>query len=300
MDVKQFNDLQVKVSTLEKSIENINQKLSAFSIDAQLFIKKKNSIKPSISSKVAFDQNGLIVNSEDLVESDIPTLSIDKIKSLRRELNRKIDKSELNKILIDNINNLTPGEIVNTGIKINYDKNGLIVNSSNNLLENDIPDLSIDKIIDLKSNLDHIKSLLESRNNKENNKNNEVIDSNILLDNKNLRKRIKDIESRLSVRMDNLESNLDKYASKESVENVIKVIDSLPITSNIESSNDSKILDHNQFDFNQIDYDNIINRISNLEKSMQYIINQFDKISELIKLNDKIDKMWNYFISKNI
>jgi len=284
MDIKQFNEMQIKLQTLENSISNINQKLSAMEIDNQFYIKKNKSIKPSISSKVTFDENGIIIDSQDLEESDIPTLSIDKIKSLRRELSKKIDKSELLKIIDDKIKdyNFTPGEIINTGIKINYDKHGLIVDSANNLIPEDIPNLSIDKIDNLSNELNHIKSLIDSINYEKNTTSESVQQSQ----HTDYEKMIKNMELRIITHINNFESKLQKFASKDSVQNVVKLINQFDTN----QKNDFDTKSKNNSD-NKIDMNNILNRISNIEKSIQSIMNQFNKISELIKLNKRIDDL---------
>ena len=159
MNIDLLNNLQKKLESLESTIDGINKKITALTIDNQYFIKRNNVIKPSIGYKISYDSNGLIIKGENLDESDIPTLSINKIRGLQRELNKKIDKSEIDKLLNNKTSELLKGNIVSTGCKVNIDDNGHVVSISN-LLPEDIPNLQIDQITGLHDELDYIKELI--------------------------------------------------------------------------------------------------------------------------------------------
>lgn len=78
-----------EIASIKKSIEDINarfeiieKQLTKLELNQNDFIKKTKEIKKGISTKVAFDSNGLITNSLSLVPEDIPEISITKIKNL--------------------------------------------------------------------------------------------------------------------------------------------------------------------------------------------------------------------------
>ena len=283
MNIEIINNIQKRMDLLELSFDKINKKLNALLIDNQSYIKRNNLIKPSIASKISYDGNGLVIKGEDLEEFDIPTLSIDKIKELRRELNKKINKSEINNFLSNKYRELQKSDIVGTGCKINYDKNGLVINTSD-LLQEDIPDLSIDKIIGLSKELNYIKSLIN--NIEENNSKNEVDDNIIIQSNENKKLTENDIPISIINRLNKLEANFIKFASKQiSSDKLIKLIENMKSENN---DNNITPISKNESSKN-MDNENILNRINSLELSMQKILNQFHKISELLKLNKRLE-----------
>jgi len=290
MNVEIINNIQKKIDSLESSFENMNKKLNALLIDNQSLVKRNNLIKPSIATKISYDGNGLILKGEDLEESDIPTLSIDKIKGLRRKLNKKINKSEINNLLVNEDRELKKTDIIGTGCKVNYDRNGLIINTSN-LLQEDIPELSIDKIIGLSKELDYIKSLINNAT-EENKSNDKIIDNNIIQFNDNKKLTENDIPISIINRLNKLEANFIKFASKQiSSDKLIKLIENIKS----EKDNNDNIINtiSKKESSKNNDNENILNRINSLELSMQKILNQFHKISELLKLNKRLESIEN-------
>lgn len=163
MNPEKIIELQNKVTNLEESISDISKVINVLKIDSQLFLKRNVDIPPGIATKIAYDKNGLVIDGNKLKASDIPEITIDGVKDLRRILDEKVTKYDLSKSLESNLSlyNNAPGDIVNTGCKINYDANGRIVSSAN-LAIDDLPDISITDILDLSDELDLIKSQLIS------------------------------------------------------------------------------------------------------------------------------------------
>jgi len=285
MNVDLLNNLQKKIMSLEENINDINKKISSILIDNQSFVKKNTNSRSSIGYKIYYDINGLIIKSEDLTEMDIPTLSIDKIKGLRRELNKKIDKSEINNMLNREDRELVKSDIIGTGCKVNYDKNGLIVSTSN-LLQEDIPILSIDKIDKLSDELSYIKSLIKNNTNESKNDTNNIIEVN----KKKEKLTENDIPISIITRINNLDAKLTNFASKESVDNLFKLLDN---KSSNDTNNELTPISRRKEITKNTDIDLINNRLNSLELTMQKILNQFNKISEILKFNKKLESIEN-------
>lgn len=159
MNPETIIDFQNRITSMEESIQDIIKIIKGIKIDNNMKLNSNVPIPPGISCKVAYDSNGIILKGDKLSESDIPVLQIEKVDGLRRILDSKINKSDINNLGIrqDIIDN-TVGEIIATGTKINYDKNGHVVSSSD-ITVNDIPELPIDHIADLREELDMIKNI---------------------------------------------------------------------------------------------------------------------------------------------
>lgn len=152
-----MENLELKIAEMEETIRTLQQCVAAFKIDKQLMIKREKLIKAGIATKVVYNADGLIVDVQELLSSDIPTLPISKIDGLSEELNRKIGIDQLSSIntRIDQI--LEPGNTVKTGTKVNIDAKGRVTNVSD-LLPSDIPTLPISHIEGLSDKLDEISS----------------------------------------------------------------------------------------------------------------------------------------------
>lgn len=155
---QQMKQILSDVASLREDVIDIKRVINGLKINEQRFIKANNSIPPGIATKVSYDSNGLITNGTKLESSDIPEITIDHINGLRRLLNEKISNSEFERLRIESSNNgLKKGNIVGSGIKVNFDEHGLIVSISD-LLESDIPSIPISKV----TGLDDVLKLLES------------------------------------------------------------------------------------------------------------------------------------------
>ena len=226
---------------LQDDIRQLRKDVNALRINEQRYLKSNTLIPPGIACKVSYDGYGLIVNGTKLESSDIPELPIDHIISLRKILDDKIGSNEFKKLQIEASNNvIKKGNIVGSGIKVNYDHNGLVISTSD-LLVDDIPELPIQKIDGLLEKL----SLLESHHKTEMVDDNNTITPGIFCkisyDNKgrvisgsNLD--INDIPIELINRINSFESMLPMLATGDVVraigENVLKKLDSNnPITS---------------------------------------------------------------------
>ena len=150
------------IDELNKAVSSLTEIVHGLKINEQMYLKSNPSITSGISTKVAYDKNGLIVGGSSLEISDIPEIPIEKVTNLRNELSHSISEDDLTRLKMElNSKLIKKGEVVNTGTKINYDINGLVINSSD-LLPADIPVLPITKIDGLSDLLDHITSQNEN------------------------------------------------------------------------------------------------------------------------------------------
>lgn len=157
MNMDTLNELITQLNDLKDQVATINQTVAALKIDAQYWVKSDAKINPGMGCKIAYNKDGIIVNSSGLEASDIPTISIDQVANLRKELesNAKATANKLNEIDISKIFSHT--EVIGTACKVNYNKHGMIVDGSS-LIEEDIPKLSIDHIEGLPDILDELKN----------------------------------------------------------------------------------------------------------------------------------------------
>lgn len=147
-----FEDLKVKVSDLHSKIRGLE-------INEQLYLRSNTPIAPGIGCKFAYDMNGLILRSEPLSETDIPDLQVDKILGLRKLINEKVSKYEIERLRVEMKDiSVRKGPVAGTGTKVNYDANGLVVSVSD-LLPSDIPMLPIEKIDGLKDIIENLRGL---------------------------------------------------------------------------------------------------------------------------------------------
>ena len=151
---EEIANLTNRITELEKGIDTIAKNISKIKIDIQDKLSANKQIKSGTSAKVSYDSKGLIIGSDKLKAEDIPEISIDQIKDLRHVLGSKVDNSDFARTIENIRSNMIKHSdtIVNTGTKVSYDRNGMII-SSTNLSENDIPNLNINKIIGLEETL---------------------------------------------------------------------------------------------------------------------------------------------------
>lgn len=157
MNPNQLDGLVDRIDKIEDTLEKVNKLFAAFNIDKQQFVTT-NRIQPGVGTKIAFDGDGLVKSSEDLSPQDIPALEIEKINGLKDAIDNKVDKNEIDNIQrsIDDVYHHT--DTVKTGSKVNVDSHGF-VNEVSDLLPEDIPQLSIDKIDGLQDELNQLKSI---------------------------------------------------------------------------------------------------------------------------------------------
>ena len=167
MEVSVIKELQDKIDKLEKEQERLRQKQVQFEIDKQMYVKGNDKILPGIGCKIAFDENGLVLSSDNLSSSDVPNLEIDKINGLQAILSSKANKMDLTNVQVDYDTIFAPRAISGTGCKVNYDKYG-VIQSSTNLSIEDIPLLPVESIEGLHDELNDLKtSILNINSNRE-------------------------------------------------------------------------------------------------------------------------------------
>lgn len=174
MNPQDIIELRNKIDILNENYKDLMKIVNGLKIDHQLFIRGNGKIIPGISSKVAYDSNGLIISSDKLNESDIPELHIDKISGLRQILENKADASIIESLTIDTDKLYKSSKIYGSGSKINYDRNGFVVSSSDLTVE-DIPDLPIDKIEGLRSIIELLESSKDNTQIVQNDDHNDVV-----------------------------------------------------------------------------------------------------------------------------
>ena len=160
MTPEEIVNIKNKITDLGIVVGDIEKVIAGLKIDKQLILQANTVIPPGIGCRVTYDSKGLILKTEDLRIEDIPDLPVEKITGLKKILDGKADGNILDNLKTTDITTgrekIKPG----TGIKINYDENGLIVSSTDGLSIFDIPDLPFGKIIGLTDKLSMIESQL--------------------------------------------------------------------------------------------------------------------------------------------
>lgn len=149
--------LQNRIEEVEQIAQEAIKRIKGIDIDNQRKLIANVKIPPGIACKIAYDANGLILNGDKLSASDIPTLPIDSIDGLRKILDSKASASDVKKTQVTDQHVKKDDKIVGSGIKVNFDENGLIVSVSD-LLVDDVPQLPIEHIMNLREELNIIKS----------------------------------------------------------------------------------------------------------------------------------------------
>ena len=161
-------EIETMLIHLDQSVKTLTELMTSVIIDKQKWIEKNTPIPPGIGCKFAYDTNGLVLKNMGLEISDIPKLPISKIDGLERYLQDIATSNDLKRLKIDILNNrLKKGDVVESGMKVSIDSNGLVVSVSD-LLPTDIPQLPISKIDGLKDELEIIASGITSFNSIEN------------------------------------------------------------------------------------------------------------------------------------
>ena len=156
-DIEAIKKLQQDVFELKERDDELSKVLEGLKIDKQLYLRANEKIRPGIGCKVAYDENGLILSQEELDESDIPKLAIDKIEGLRDALFDKASRKDLRNISVNLEEIFQARDIAGTGCKVNYDRYG-VIQSVADLTREDIPKLSLDHIEGLNEILEDIRS----------------------------------------------------------------------------------------------------------------------------------------------
>ena len=147
------NELLPRLNRLEKEVRELIATFAGIKIDLQLMVKGKERIKPGTGCKVYYDSNGLIMKSSDLEAGDIPSLPMEKVDGLLERLNKQAEDQKKGKFEEKKIKS-------GTGIKISYDEYGRVTSSTNNLLQDDIPELPMERIFGLEDTIRNIRNEL--------------------------------------------------------------------------------------------------------------------------------------------
>ena len=147
------------LESIEKRMEPIEKFIAGMKIDSQFYLKANPDIAPGVGTKIKYGANGLVLGSAPLEANDIPELPLDKIKSLSSMLQELITNDDLTRAVKAVTDQLKPGAIAHTGIKVNIDQHGNIV-SVGDLLPEDIPTLDPSKISQLKEFMDDVREKL--------------------------------------------------------------------------------------------------------------------------------------------
>ena len=312
------------IDELNKAVSSLTEIVHGLKINEQMYLKSNPSIPSGISTKVAYDKNGLIVGGSSLEISDIPEIPIEKVTNLRNELNHSISEDDLTRLKMElNSKLIKKGEVVNTGTKINYDINGLVINSSD-LLPADIPVLPITKIDGLSDLLDHITSQNENNLKTPDNDDSDVKitpgvfpkitfnEKGKVVNGENLT--INDIPVELISKINDLESKLTLFASSSLVDSLRKNINSKLDANNndttpgvytkVKVDRKGLVLSGDRLTLKDLPELNIkdiigldealrnipsIDQFMNLNDTVSSIMNITDKISDVSKLQKSIE-----------
>lgn len=153
-----------RIDTLEAWVSKSSKIIESLKIDKQLLVNKDQRLKPGMACKVAYNTDGLIIDTDKLSQSDLPEINIENIRGLRDELNDKISSSEIADIrkTLESIYHHT--DTKQSGCKVNIDDHGF-VNNVSDLLPDDIPPIPIDKVEGLREILNHLNSLENNKTN---------------------------------------------------------------------------------------------------------------------------------------
>ena len=308
MNTENIIELQNQVEELSSTLSSIQKAVNALKINDQHRLDSNSPIPPGIACKVAYDKNGLVVKGTKLDSTDIPELSIDKITNLKQSLDSKASSRELEKFkseVTDMINPVTKhiGDIVGTGVKINYNADGRIVSTAD-LLPSDIPTLTIDKIEGLS---DIIESLNIPKENSINDFDNNIkihagTYSKVTVDQygkvvSGSKLDINDIPNDLIIKINNIESKIPLLALSSSINNINKeLINKVTLNEPIKSGTytkvkvDSKglVIEGDKLTIKDLPELNI----SDIEGLDKIIKNTVDR-SEFMNLNDTVSSLAN-------
>ena len=159
MNTDVINDIQTQISEINTRIDDISKEITKFKIDKQLVIKAEKPIKAGIATKVSYSSNGLITSSMPLDSNDIPEIPIAKVTGLNQMIDSFATKNDIKKINKQIETSFEKSISVKSGTKVCIDKNGLVTNVSNLLIE-DIPEIPIAKVTGLQERLTAINDLI--------------------------------------------------------------------------------------------------------------------------------------------
>lgn len=229
MNPEEIIYIKNKIATLGESIGDIQKLISGLKIDRQMLVSSNTPIAPGIACRLTFDSKGLILKGENLRIEDIPELPLEKITGLIRILGNKLEADSVNTIKSKDTNAIRNKIQAGTGLRINYDEDGLIVSSSDVLLLSDIPDLPMEKITGLVDKLLFLESQISNISNEE------IIEKTITpgtfpkvtfsSDGKVVsgsKLTIDDIPMDLITKMNTIESRIPLLASQQTVEGLIE------------------------------------------------------------------------------
>jgi len=217
-------EMKNTITFLMESIDIMTKDINSLKLDQQRTLRANTVIPPGVTCKVAYDSSGLVIKSLELEDEDIPQLSIDKISGLRNILNSQQVETKPKKDEVVPKRTIKAG----TGTKVNYDENGLVT-SSTDLTQDDIPSLAIEKITGLKDLLSTLE-LQEQVAPPTKTKINPGTFPKITFDSDGRvvvgsKLSIDDIPGDIINRINLLESRLTSFASRESVNNLLKITD---------------------------------------------------------------------------
>lgn len=317
-----------EIASIKKSIEEINarfeiieKRLTKVELNQNDFIKKTKEIKKGISTKVAFDSNGLITNSLSLEPEDIPEISITKIKNLTEiieSLNSLITqlKTEVGIIqkniqiletskdskekspTVESIPNLPISKISGLREKLELVEKPIIYNETKpekqKILESDIPAIfknrinNLEEILQNKATIDSLDQLRKKLINFESELFNLKKEIEITKINSQVQIKTNDLPDIPMSKITNLKVELSKKADHSEVNSFHSLID----LTNRSTSNQFKHI-REDLDY-KIDYGTfsiIENRILHLEELIGNLLQQYpiDKImDEINALKEKI------------
>lgn len=322
MNVDIIKQIQDRISVLEEKNEEFKQKITQFNIDRQIYVKSNNKIKPGVGTKLAYDENGLVLSSQSLNSSDIPVLEIDKINGLQNILSNKANKQDLANIQTDFDTIFASRPISNTGCKINYDKYG-VIQSSTNLSVEDIPLLPIESVDGLSEELERINDGLLNINTETEleaivspgcaakvnyDKYGRVVGACLLS--------VNDIPIEVFNRMNTIESKLIKLASVDTVNNLTSRVDNKIDKDNrstsgtftkVKVNNDGLVIEGSLLTPNDLGleikdirdlFETLQSKaehsdLSKLNSTVSVLVSNMNKLNDIKRLESKIDNSVN-------
>lgn len=248
--------LTEEITSLKDQIATLEKEISKIKVETSNFVRAKN-IKAATGIKITYDRNGLIETSNSLKVDDLPNIPISKVTALQTFLDhngKKISNLEKQISILETQKKSEPKPVQNKPITIN-----------------DIPEIPIEKIKNLKEALDLIKASKEQPKVEETKK---ILESDIPDVFKN---RIKVLEEKISSKAEKQElSEINSSIKSLGQQNTDLVKEITSIQENLKKKDKKQPVDISEIPVSKV-------------KGLSKILSDLPDRVEIIQLNQLID-----------
>lgn len=248
--------LTEEITSLKDQIATLEKEISKIKVETSNFVRAKN-IKAATGIKITYDRNGLIETSNSLKVDDLPNIPISKVTALQTFLDhngKKISNLEKQISILETQKKSEPKSVQNKPITIN-----------------DIPEIPIEKIKNLKEALDLIKASKEQPKVEEKRK---ILESDIPDVFKN---RIKVLEEKVSSKVEKQElSEINSSIKSLGQQNTDLIKEITSIQENLKKKDKKQPVDISEIPVSKV-------------KGLSKILSDLPDRVEIIQLNQLID-----------